>query len=160
MPQLKNWSPIQPTHRPHIVQLYHQQQPLLPQHTPMPIFNRRDQLQLKYTSYSEFHWICLLIGFYFSIQYTLAQPLNYYNPAASAYQKLAYAPISATSSTPFASPYQQSASQAYASAQASNPNGAIQYASQFYQPAQLNAAKYGYAQQQIPTAQKYFYASS
>lgn len=89
----------------------------------------------------------------------MAQPLNYYNPAASAYQKLAYAPISATSSTPYASPYQQSASQAYASAQVPNTNGAIQYASQLYQPAQYNAAKYGYSAQ-IPTAQKYFYASS
>lgn len=93
------------------------------------------------------------------VKYTLAQPLNYYNPAASAYQKLAYAPISATSSTPYASPYQQSASQAYATAQVPNTNGAIQYASQLYQPAQYNAAKYGYSAQ-IPTAQKYFYASS
>ncbi|XP_031626817.1 signaling mucin HKR1-like [Contarinia nasturtii] len=88
------------------------------------------------------------------VKYTLAQPTNYYS---SAYvPKVAYAPsLSATSSTPFVTSFQQGqASQAFPSAQATNTNGAIQYASQIYQPS-LTGTKYGY-----PTAQKYFYASS
>lgn len=96
-------------------------------------------------------------------QYTLAQPTGYYTAASGqSYQKLAYAPsMSATPSTYLQSAYPQSASQAYqqsaqAQAQASNLNGAIQYASQIYQP--NLAAKYGYSQ--LPIAQKYFYASS
>lgn len=91
-------------------------------------------------------------------QYTLAQPANYYTQAAAYTPRLAYAPsLSATSSTPFVSSLQQSASQAY-TAQAANTNGAIQYAaSQLYQQPSF-AAKYGYSQ--IPTAPKYFYASS
>lgn len=87
----------------------------------------------------------------------MAQPTGYYTAASGQqYQKLAYAPsVSATPSTYLQSAYPQSASQAITSAQASNVNGAIQYASQIYQP---NFAKYGYSQ--FPTAQKYFYASS
>lgn len=88
----------------------------------------------------------------------MAQPTGYYTAASGQqYQKLAYAPssLSATPSTYLQSAYPQSASQAITSAQASNVNAAIQYASQIYQP---NLAKYAYSQ--YPTAQKYFYASS
>lgn len=120
--------------------------------------------------------IRFVLFIYFVIfQYNLAQPTSYYNSGYA--PKIAYAPsLSGTSSNPYVSsnpygssnpyvssnnPYvsslQQSASQAIPSAQAYNTNGAIQYASQAYQPS-LNAAKYGYTQ--IPTAQKYFYSSS
>lgn len=87
----------------------------------------------------------------------MAQPTGYYQASAYA-PKVAYAPISATSSTPqFYSQLQHSASQAIAAAQ-SAPNPNYQYATQIYQPS-YSAAKYGYTQ--IPTtAQKYFYASS
>lgn len=93
-------------------------------------------------------------------QYTLAQPTGFYTAASGQnYPKYAYAQSVSgqSSSSPYLSSLQQSASQAYQSAQASNTNGAIQYASQVYQP-NVNALKYGYTQ--LPSAQKYFYASS
>lgn len=111
----------------------------------------------------------VLFIYFLIFQYNLAQPTSYYNSGYA--PKITYAPsLSGTSTNPYVSsnqyvssnnPYvsslQQSASQTIPSAQAYNTNGAIQYASQAYQPS-LNAAKYGYTQ--IPTAQKYFYPSS
>lgn len=91
----------------------------------------------------------------FHKQYTLAQPHNYYGSAATTYgQKLAYAQPATGAATSYLSSLQASH---LLNAQASN--SAIQYATpqQLYQPS-LAAAKYSYAQ--IPTAQKFFYASS
>lgn len=163
MQPLKNWSPFQLIHKLHIVRLCRQPQPRRLQHTQMLMFNQQESLQLKYAtskdspkSFVSNKWIYSF--FLFCFQYTLAQPANYYSQAAYT-PRVAYAPsLSATSSTPFVSSYQQSASQAIQSAQATNTNGAIQYASQVYQQPSFTAAKYGYSQ--IPTAPKYFYASS
>lgn len=89
-------------------------------------------------------------------QYTLAQPQNYYGSAATTYgQRLAYAQPATGAATSYLSSLQASANQLL-NAQATN--SAIQYATpqQLYQP--YSATKYSYSQ--IPTAQKFFYASS
>lgn len=91
----------------------------------------------------------------FNSQYTFAQPQNYYGSAATAYgQKLAYAQPATGAATSYLSSLQASH---LLNSQATN--SAIQYATppQLYQPS-LSAAKYSYSQ--IPTAQKFFYASS
>lgn len=101
------------------------------------------------------------ISFFFAFlshsqkQYTVAQPQNYYGSAATTYaQKLAYA----QPATSYLSSLQAANANQILSAQATN--SAIQYAApqQIYQPSALTAAKYSYSQ--LPTAQKFFYASS